>query len=272
MESTERRLDRRGMLAALTGGTVAWLVRSLASGVARAGQNDPVLQGANNDAGTTETALRSDPSGDHATLAVYNETGTLAAGHMPDTLRVFNSADQGGAAIQGFGGQLTFSQAPVHGLRVRGRGVAIGVSGEGVASDPSLAALGVQGVGDGDQGIGVFGAGFEGVVGRSEVTNGAGVRAIGTGDAQALQVSGDPAFSTANSTTVPQGATVADVAEPTRPGALILATLQTAPGKPVWVKSAQRVAQGQQIRITLSGPAPKDLRVAYLVMYHVPIE
>jgi len=271
MAATERTLTRRGVLAALAGGTAGLLARVTTGGVAQAAPN-PLLLGEDNDAGTAETQLRSDPSNDHATLAVHNETGTAAGEPRPDALRAFNISPSGGAAISAFGGQGTYEPATEHGIAIRGRGLTVGVIGQGVSQGGS-SATGVHGFGDGDNGLGVFGDGFIGVIGRSELADGAGVRSIGFGDAQGLQVSGDPGFSTANSAIVQQGDTFVDVDEPTRPGALIIATLQQPPGSTIWVKNTQRVAQGQKVRIQLNAAAPKDLRVGYLVLYHtVPNE
>lgn len=366
-----RPVSRRGVLAALAGGAAGFLAKGFAGHAALAAPGQAVVQGQNNDAGSSETILRSDPSGDKATLAVLNETGGLAGSNRPDGIRGFSVGPQGGAGVQGFGGPASFSQAPFAGIGVRGRGTAVGVVGDasstsggrtgvagfagvgssaqdvgvvgvrgraeghiafgvlgesdgfsargvtglsgysiqdldsdpgpggtavyglgtfiGVAgearpSSPSGQAIGVHGSGDSDQGIGVQGvgavgvlgetgsdAGVHGVVNRADEdgpTDGAGVRAEARGIAtRALEVLGDAHLTGAGSVTVPTGSTFIDFPLVTRPGAVVLALVQLDAGGDAAVKSAAPREGRTIIRFRLTAPAPRDLRVGYLVVY-----
>lgn len=185
----DRTTTRRGFLtAALTGGLAGVATRSVMPRAASAAAGDPVDQGANNDAGTTETILRSDPSGDKAALAVLNETGAIGAGTLPDGLRVFTTGTQG-AAVQAFGGPGTFAKAPFDGIGVRARGQRAAIVAESLAGS-NVPAAGVTGrtttgaTQPSDRVIGVWGVDpqnapyGEGVLGESPAGIGRGVTGL----------------------------------------------------------------------------------------------
>src|SRR5256885_4231336 len=108
-------LTRRGTFAVIIGTLAAALMSGIRPKAAEAHANQ-ITKGANNDAGATETLLRSGVSGDKATLAIFNEVGGSPGNPPPDGLRVFTSGSGGGAAIQAFGGPGTFSRAPHGGV------------------------------------------------------------------------------------------------------------------------------------------------------------
>ena len=103
-----------------------------------------------------------------------------------------------------------------------------------------------------------------GVCGASSV--GAGVYAVGSGDARGLEVRGAVSFETAGLAIIPQGAaswTIGNVRVPT--GSVILATLQSYAGRGVGLRYAVRI-NDERFRITLTGVTTRPCLVAYFII------
>lgn len=193
---------RRGFLAAIGGGLAVFATQIARTPSAQAAAGGNMVLGADNDSGLAETVLRSDPSGDKATLAILNETG-VQAGTRPDGLRAFAVGAGQGAAVQAFGGPGSFAPAPFDGIGVRARGKKAGVVAE------SLAALNVPAAGvtgkttsggsqPGTRMIGVWGIEpqnnpyGEGVLGESPGGNGRGVTGVSGYTESSIGQSGPP--------------------------------------------------------------------------------
>jgi hypothetical protein len=172
---------------------------------------DPIRLGLDNDGATSETLLRSDPTGDKATLAIFNETTTCpgACTVMPDTVRAF-AGDQGGAAIQAFAGSGTFGTLNLSGIAIRGIGNRTGVWGRARLT----AGTGVRAEALGAGGNGLHASGPRAILAEGQAEgilascSGAGCAAV-KGSASlgglALEAAGRVSFTTAGIAVVPAG-------------------------------------------------------------------
>lgn len=170
LNSTTPAATRRGVVAALAGVLAfgALLGGAQAAPDGKRGiqaPGDPIRLGQNNDGATSETQVRSDPTGDKSTLAIFNEAATCPPPCTvnPDTVRAF-AGDVGGAAIQAFAGSGTFSTLNLSGIAVRGIGNRTGVWGRARLT----AGTGVRGEALAAGGIGVHATGPQAI--RAEGT------------------------------------------------------------------------------------------------------
>ena len=202
-DTKPKRASRRGFIAALGGGLAALAAQVVHAPRAEAAAGGNMILGADNDSGTAETILRSDPNGDKASFIVFNDTGTLAAGHMPDGLRAFAVGPNQGAAVQAFAGAGSFAQAPFDGIGVRARGKKAGLVAE-VLNTLNVAAAAITGRTDsgasqpGTRVIGVWGVESQdttygdGVLGESPGGQGRGVTGLSGYTESSVGSSGPP--------------------------------------------------------------------------------
>lgn len=210
------RRSRRGVLAAAAAGALGMVgAETIAQAApARAGNGDPVLQGADNGFPTTRTAvftlnktefaMLADPdTSGKGSLGVYghgNDIGVLGDASGTGTGVVGNGGSSGGAGVAGNGGGTSVgvlgTGGPDNGIGVLGIGAA---SGAGVVGKGDLNGTGVEGTGQGT-GSGVMGTAFgtgHGVagIGGPFGVNGngsiAGVRGIGPDGVQGQSGTGN---------------------------------------------------------------------------------
>jgi len=265
-------LTRRGTFAVIIGTLAAALMSGIRPKAAEAHANQ-ITKGANNDAGATETLLRSGVSGDKATLAIFNEVGGSPGNPPPDGLRVFTSGSGGGAAIQAFGGPGTFSRAPHGGIGVRAIGANTGVIGAVTGTGiPALSGIGVFGtgplgvMGSSANGTGVRGRGARGVHGlTSNKVDDVGVLAEVEEAGTAFEAKGPVKFSSAGLAIIAAGASTVTVPAPgaaITPNTKILCTLQSPGG--VLLNVIRNANNTFTINLTANATAP--VTVAWFVI------
>jgi hypothetical protein len=246
-----------------------------------AAPGDPLRIGLDNDAGTSETRLRSDPSGDKATLAIYNEITSCPSPctHRPDALRVFGSTF-GGAAIQAFAGG-PYSTMDFPGVAIRGTGSQTGVWG--VSTGGPLGAVRADNTGASGNAVfakgpravyaeggaeGILATGKVGIYGSSGCGSPGCVAVKGVNqipNGLALQTVGQVEFSTAAIATIPAGQDRITV----HPGfdidasTKVLVTQMSGGGT---FRFVTRQPAANTLTLRLSQPATTNVTLAYFII------
>jgi hypothetical protein len=276
LDSTTRAWSRRAVVAALAAMLALGALLGGAQAAPDARQSaqapgDPIRLGMNNDGATSETLVRSDPTGDKATVAIFNEAASCPPPCVtnPDTLRVF-AGDFGGAAIQAFAGSGTFSALNLTGFAVRGVGTRAGVWGRGTGT----AAVGVRAESTGAGGNGLHASGSRAILAEGGAEGGilstcgnAGCVAV-NGSAPSgfgLKSGGRVDFSTADIAVVPSGQDRLTISAgfDVHPDTKVLVTPMSSGGA---FKFVSRDFAADTLTFRLGKRATSDVTLAYFVI------